>query len=431
MSRQKQKTPLRELEFLPHIVIVGGGFAGLATARGLAGHGVRVTLVDKNNFHTFLPLLYQVATAGLEPADVAYPIRTIFGNVPNVDYRHGSVREVRHAENQVVLEDGSVLHYDHLVIATGATASYFGIPGASQFAMPLYTLADARGLRNRLLLSLEEAEVQSSTTPVSMNFVVVGGGPTGVETAGALSELMHLAIKRDGLRLDPENLHVILVDRVERVLMPFPLRASAYAERHLKSIGVELQFGRVVVEVTDHSIRFEDGDEIETAAVIWCAGVTAAGTLASAVGQEHGPGSRVLVESDLRLVGSSNVWAIGDSAAIPEGEGFLPQLAPVAIQSGRKCATNILAVVNGQPTTPMRYRNKGIMATIGRRAAVAKVPGFGVIRGTLGWLAWLGLHLWYLVGSRNKIRVFINWTWRYFDWPSGPRVIVSDVEKRA
>jgi len=431
MARHVQKMPLAELELLPHVVIVGGGFGGLATARGLAGHNVRVTLVDRNNFHSFLPLLYQVATAGLEPADVAYPIRTIFGNVANVDFRHGSVREIRHVQNQVVLEDGGVLNYDHLVVATGATASYFGIPGASQYAMPLYTLADARHLRNRLLTSLEEAEVRSASKPTTLNYVVVGGGPTGVETAGALSELMRLVVKRDGLRLDPENIHVILVDRVERVLLPFPVSASAYAEKHLKSIGVELQFGRVVVEVTDHSIRFEDGDEIETAAVVWCAGVTAAGTLATSVAEEHGPGGRVLVEPDLRLVGSSNVWAIGDSAAIREGEGFLPQLAPVAIQSGRQCAANILAVESGQPTTPMKYRNKGIMATIGRRAAVAKVPGFGVIRGTAGWLAWLGLHLWYLVGSRNKIRVIINWTWRYFDWPSGPRVIVADAEAKA
>jgi NADH dehydrogenase len=428
MTPRNKKKSLRDMSFLPHIIVVGGGFAGIATARGLADRGVRVTIIDKHNFHTFLPLLYQVATAGLEPADVAYPIRTIFGKSPNIDFRHGKVKEVRHADNEIVLEDGAVLGYDHLVVATGATAAYFGIPGASQYSLPLYSLADARRLRNRLLLSLEDAEVRAINGPVTLNYVVVGGGPTGVETAGALSELIRLVIKRDGLRIDPSSVHVILVDREKRLLLNFPERAAAYARMELDAIGVEMEFDRVVTEVTDHSIRFADGHELEAAAVIWAAGVTSAGTLAYTLSAQSGPGGRAPVEADLRLVNSSNVWAVGDSAAIPSPDGFLPQLAPVAIQSGAKCAANILAVINGQPTQPMKYRNKGIMATIGRHAAVAKVPGIGIIRGTAGWLAWLGLHLFYLVGFRTKIRVLINWTWRYFDWPSGPRLIVADAE---
>jgi len=414
---------------VPHVVIIGGGFAGIAVARGLANRDVRVTIVDKHNFHTFLPLLYQVATAGLEPADVAYPIRTIFGNADNISFRHGRVNVVDHFKNVIVLADGAVIPFDHLVVATGATAAFFAIPGASKFAMPLYSLADARRLRNRLLLSLEEADVQSQGEATDLNFVVVGGGPTGVETSGALSELIRIAIKRDGLRLSEAKVRIILVDLAPRLLTAFPESASAYAKKELESLGVEIQFGRSVVEVEESAIRFADGERLETAAVIWAAGVTASGTLAHDLQASSGPGGRARVTSDLRLLESTNVWAVGDAAAVPLSNAeFCPQLAPVAIQTGRHCAEQILHVVNGEPTRPFVYRNKGIMATIGRHAAVAKLPRGGVIKGTAGWLAWLGLHLWYLVGFRNKIRVLINWTWRYFDWPSGPRLIVADAE---
>ena len=419
----------RDTSDVPHVVIIGGGFAGIAVARGLANRDVRVTIVDKHNFHTFLPLLYQVATAGLEPADVAYPIRTIFGNADNISFRHGRVNVVDHFKNVIVLADGAAIPFDHLVVATGATAAFFAIPGASKFAMPLYSLADARRLRNRLLLSLEEADVQSQGEATDLNFVVVGGGPTGVETSGALSELIRIAIKRDGLRLSEAKVRIILVDLAPRLLTAFPESASAYAKKELESLGVEIQFGRSVVEVEESAIRFADGERLETAAVIWAAGVTASGTLAHDLQASSGPGGRARVTSDLRLLESTNVWAVGDAAAVPLSNAeFCPQLAPVAIQTGRHCAEQILHVVNGEPTRPFVYRNKGIMATIGRHAAVAKLPRGGVIKGTAGWLAWLGLHLWYLVGFRNKIRVLINWTWRYFDWPSGPRLIVADAE---
>jgi NADH dehydrogenase len=386
-----------DFSHLPHVVVIGGGFAGIATARGLANKNVRVTIVDKHNFHTFLPLLYQVATAMLEPAEVAYPIRTIFGKAKNVGFRHATVREVDHVRSVVILEGGTEIAFDHLVVATGATASYFGIPGASQYAMPLYSLADARRLRNRLLSSLEEADAAADEAPVSLNFVIVGGGPTGVETSGALSE--------------------------------FPEKASKYAQKELERMGVEIEFGRSVVEVEERAIRFADGERLKVAAVIWAAGVTASGTLAHDLQASPGPGGRVRVTPDLRLLESSNVWAVGDAAAVPlDDKTFCPQLAPVAMQSGRHCAQQILLVLEGAPTKPFKYRNKGIMATIGRHAAVAQLPGGSVIKGTSGWLAWLGLHLWYLIGFRNRLRVMINWTWRYFDWPSGPRLIVADAE---
>ncbi len=430
MAMSLHTTPRsRDLFDFPHVVVIGGGFAGIATARGLANRDVRVTLVDKHNFHTFLPLLYQVATAGLEPADVAYPIRTIFGHADNIRFRHAKVAQVEHARSVVVLEDRTEIAFDHLVVATGATAAFFGIPGASKYAMPLYSLADARRLRNRLLVSLEEADLRSEHPGASLNFVVVGGGPTGVETAGALSELIRIAIKRDGMRLDGSHVRVLLVDLAPRLLTAFPDSASRYAKKELESLGVEIQFGRSVVEVEEGAIRFDDGERLETAAVIWAAGVTSSGTLAHDLQATPGPGGRARVTSDLRLLESANVWAVGDAAAVPlSGTEYCPQLAPVAIQSGRHCATQIMHVLHDEPTTPFHYRNKGIMATIGRHAAVAKLPHAGVIKGTAGWLAWLGLHLWYLIGFRNKLRVMINWTWRYFDWPSGPRLIVADAE---
>jgi NADH dehydrogenase len=414
---------------LPHVVVVGGGFAGLATARKLANKPVRVTLIDRHNFHTFLPLLYQVATAGLEPADVAYPIRTIFGHAKNVRVRHARVTRVDQRRNVVILDDDVEIDYDHLVVATGVTASFFDIPGASAYSMPLYSLADARRLRNRLLRAIEEADVAETRAPVALNFVVVGGGPTGVETAGALSELIAIAIKRDGLRLEASQVRIRVVDLAPRLLTAFPESASRYAKKELEKMGVDVECGRSVVEVEERAIRFADGERVETTAVIWAAGITARGTLADGLEGPRGPGGRALVGPDLRLIESANVWSVGDGAAMPDAKGvYYPQLAPVAIQSGAHCATQILRALRGEATVAFRYRDKGIMATIGRRAAVAKLAHGGVIRGSAGWFAWLALHLWYLVGFRNRLRVMINWTWRYFDWPSGPRLIVADAE---
>ncbi|HEY1825037.1 MAG TPA: NAD(P)/FAD-dependent oxidoreductase [Acidimicrobiales bacterium] len=420
-----------DVESLPHVVVVGGGFAGVSAVKALAHRAVRVTLIDRHNYHAFLPLLYQVATAGLEPADVAYPIRTIFGHAKNVRVRHARVNAVDRASNTLTLDSGDLIRYDYLIVATGAVAAYFNIPGAQDYSMPLYTLANARRLRNRLLRSLEDAEVAAETAPQDLDFVVVGGGPTGVETAGALSELIEIAIERDGLRIDPARAMIRLVDVAPRLLGAFPERASDYALAHLASMGVSVELGRSVVEVEPHAIRFADGERLEAAAVIWAGGITGAGTLADSLNEESGPNGRALVRSDLRLVGSEDVFCVGDAAAIPrlgDAAGFYPQLAPVAIQSGRHAAQQILRLEQGALSEQFHYLDKGIMATIGRRAAVAKVPRVPVITGTLGWLAWLGLHLFYLVGFRNRLRVFINWTWRYFDWPSGPRLIVADAE---
>jgi NADH dehydrogenase len=428
-----EKPELRpvDIESLPHVVVVGGGFGGVSAVKALANRAVRVTLIDRHNFHTFMPLLYQVATAGLEPADVAYPIRTIFGHAKNVRVRHARVSAVDREANTVTLENGASIGYDYLIVATGAVASYFDIPGAQSHSMPLYTLANARRLRNRLLRSLEDAEVAGESEAHDLNFVVVGGGPTGVETAGALSELVEIAIKRDGMRIDPQRVTIRLVDVAPRLLTAFPERASSYALHQLRAMGVSVELDRSVVEVESHAIRFADGQRLEAAVVVWAGGITVRGTLAEQIEDTPGPNGRAVVGSDLRVTGSDNVFCVGDAAAIPTSPGdssYCPQLAPVAIQSGRRAAQEILRLVQGEPTITYHYVDKGIMATIGRRAAVAKIPHVPTITGTLGWMAWLGLHLFYLVGFRNRLRVFINWTWRYFDWPSGPRLIVADAE---
>ena len=414
----------------PSVLIVGGGFAGLQAAKQLAGAAVDVTIVDTHNFHTFLPLLYQVATAGLEPADVAYPIRTIFGKASNITFRHGTVRHIDHAAKTVTLAGGDVLSFDHLVLASGATAAYFGIPGAKEHAFPLYTLANARKLRNTMLLALEDADAKGPEVAGPITFVVVGGGPTGVETSGAVTELLDICIRRDRLRIDPSKTRVILVDVATRVLTAFPESASTYTAAQLTKMGVDLRLGTSVTSVDSTGVTLDSGEHLDSAAVIWAAGVTASGTIADQVAHEAGPSGRIKVAADLSVDEERTVWAIGDAAAVPTGVGddICPQLAPVAIQSGKHCGRQIRNVLEGRPTTAFRFRNKGIMATIGRRAAVAKLPKGPIIKGTLGWLAWLNLHLYYLVGFRNRIRVMVNWTWRYLDWPSGPRLIVADAE---
>lgn len=416
---------------LARVVVVGGGFGGLSAARALAGRAIDVTIVDRHNFHTFEPLLYQVATAGLEPADVAYPVRAIFGREPNITFRHGTVTGVDLDRRTVTIDDSSTLEYDFLVVATGATAAFFGIDGAADNARPLYTLRDARLLRNHLLTVLETADAHPERFDGGPTFVVVGGGPTGVEMAGALGELISVAVRRDRLRIDPARSKVILLDMGDRLLPTFDEVASRYALESLRRRGVDVRLGTGVSEVTGKGVRLADGSTIDADTVIWAAGITVDGTLASSLPVARTKGGRVGVEADLSLPGHPEVFVIGDAAASPAGPGreeTTPQLAQGAIQGGRHAGRQVLRRLAGQPTTPFSYKNKGIMATIGRRAAVAQIPRVPVVRGTLGWLAWLGLHLVYLIGFRNRLVVLLNWTWRYFDWPSGPRLIVADVD---
>ncbi len=414
------------------VVVVGAGFAGLSAARHLIGGPVEVTIVDQRNFHTFQPLLYEVATAGLESGDVAYPIRVIFGKADNVTFRLAAVTGVDWDRREVLLRGGRRLPFDSLIVASGATTRFFGIPGASEHSFPLYTLTDARKLRDHILRVLEDVDADTGVTAEgALTFVVVGGGPTGVEVAGALAELLDVSVRHDGFRFERSAVRIVLVDALDRLLTPFRASAAEYAAATLATRGVELMLGHKVRAVTAEGVEFEGGAAIPSRTVVWAGGVTVEHTIAAAIGAPTGATGRVVVRPDLSIDGCDGAYAVGDAAAVlwgpgPDSERICPQVAQVAIQSGSHAAAQILRRLEGGTTEPFRYRDKGIMATIGRRAAVTQFPGGRVIRGTLGWLAWLGLHLVYLVGFRNKIVVFVNWSWRYLSWGSGPRIIVSD-----
>ena len=415
------------------MVVVGAGFAGLAAVDELAGAPVRVTLVDRANFHTFLPLLYQVATAGLNPADVAHPIRGIVGRHPNVRVRQASVVGVDWDDRALHLERESSplapLGFDHLVVAGGSTVSYFGIAGAAENAFPLYSLEDATVLRNHVLSCFEAADVDPERADDGLlTFVVVGGGPTGVEVAGALAELVDQVLTRDfpWLRADRSRVRVVLVEMADSLLLAFGSPSRQHALDALRERGVEVLLRESVESASDREVVLASGRAIPSSTLVWAAGVRGA-ALAEALGVPLGRGGRIDVDSDLSIPGRTDAYAVGDIANIPDVRdgGMLPQLAPVAQQSGRHAARQILARIEGRPTRPVRYVDKGIMATIGRRAAVAELPLGLRLSGTPAWFAWLFLHLVTLVGFRNRLSVFLNWAWNYFTWDRGPRLILG------
>ncbi len=412
----------------PHVVIVGAGFGGLAVARALDKLPVEVTLVDRQNFTTFQPLLYQVATSGLNAADVAHPIRGLFHRQRNLHVLRGEAVGVDWDARLLHLHDERDVPFDHLVVATGAVATWFGVPGAAQHATPLYTLDDAVRVRNHVLERFEAADADPDLIDRGeLNFVVVGGGPTGVETAGALAELFSVVFKRDYPALGVGRARVVLVEARDALLAPFHGSSQRAALDTLRARQVEVRLDETVAEVTADHVRFASGEVLPSRTVIWAAGVTA-NPVAAALGLPTTRGGRVVVGPDLRVDGHSDVWALGDVAAAPEhrGDGVLPQLAPVAMQSGGHVARQIGRVLEGKPTQPFRFRDKGTMATIGRRSAVAELPGRIRLRGTPAWFAWLGLHLLYLAGLRNRLSVLLNWAWGYFTWDRGPRIIFGD-----
>jgi len=411
------------------VVIVGAGFGGLAAARELAGAPVDVTIVDQRNFHTFQPLLYQVATAGLNAADVAYAVRGIFQRQANVTFRQGTVTGVDWDAGELLLRGDDRIAFDHLIVAVGACTNDFGIPGAARHSFPLYSLADAIRLRNHILERFEAADVDRSLVDDgALTFVVVGGGPTGVEVAGALSELFSMVLRKDFRTLDVHQARVVLVEMADHLLDPFHPRSQQHARETLVRKGIDVRFGAAVTEVAPTRVSFADGGVIKAHTLIWAAGVKA-NPLAAALGLPTGRSGRIVVGPDLRVTpegGHGSVFAIGDVAEIaaPKG-GALPQLAPVAMQSGRHAAREIVRRLNGARPKRFHYFDKGTMATIGRRAAVAELPGRIRLRGTPAWLAWLGLHLVFLIGFRNRLSVLLNWAWNYLTWDRGPRLILE------
>ena len=410
----------------PHVVIVGAGFGGLAVARGLDKLPVEVTLIDRQNFTTFQPLLYQVATSGLNDADVAHPVRGLFHRQRNLHVRRGEVVGVDWDRRLVWLADDRTVPFDHLVLAVGAVATWFGVPGAERHAIPLYTLEDADRLRNHVLERFEAADADPSLIDGGeLNFAVVGGGPTGVETAGALAELFAVVFRRDYPTTPVGRARVVLVEARDSLLAPFAPASQQAALDTLRARQVEVRLGEAVAEVAADHIRFASGEVLATRTVIWAAGVRAS-PLAEKLGLPTGGHGRVEVGPDLAVRGHENVWAVGDVAAPADTRtgGTLPQLAPVAMQSGAHVARQIGRLLEGRDTQAFRFRNKGTMATIGRRSAVAELPGRIRLRGTLAWFAWLGLHLLYLAGLRNRLSVLLNWFWGYVTWDRGPRIIL-------
>lgn len=411
---------------VPKVVVIGAGFGGLEVARQLRSTPVDVTLVDQHNFHTFQPLLYQVATAGLNAADVAHAVRGLFHKQSNVRFRQGRVTGVDWDSRTVGVADQPDLPFDHLVLAGGATVTYFGTLGAADHGFPLYTLEDATRLRNHVVRRFEAADTDHAELGRGgLTFVVVGGGPTGVETAGALAELFAMVFRKDYPGLDVSRARVVLVEMQDHLLHPFKASSRRHALDTLRARGVEVRLGVKVASVGPNAVTFADGEVLPCQTLIWAAGVQA-NPLAATIGVAQDRGGRVVVGPDLRIPDRPGAWAIGDIAAARDSDGeLLPQLAPVAMQAGRHVARQIGRLLESRPTEPFRYRDKGTMATIGRRAAVAELPGGIRLSGAPAWLAWLGLHLVFLVGKRNRASVLLNWAWNYLTWDRGPRLILD------
>jgi NADH dehydrogenase len=415
----------------PHVVIVGSGFGGLNAATHLAPAPVDITVVDRDNYHGFWPLLYQVATAGLGADDIAHPIRSIYAPHHNINVRLGVVSGVDLEARTVDIEGETALPYDYLILAAGSSTNDFGIPGVDEHAYPLKTLPDAVRLRNHVLTTFEQADAAGGDEDAgALTIVLVGGGPTGVEMAGALAELIGHNLATDFHHLDLTKARVVLVEMTDHLLPGFSPASQQAALRTLQEKGIDVRFKTKLAQVTGEGVSFEDGTSVPTRTVVWTAGV-GANRLAGLIPGPKGRSGTVPVEPDLSLPGHPEVFVIGDLASARGRDSQpLPQLAQVAIQGGRRTARNIRRRLAGKRTRPFRYHNHGIMATIGRRSAVAELPGGLRFHGTFGWLAWLAVHLVFLIGFRNRAVVLVNWAWNYLTWDRGSRVILDDGSRR-
>ncbi|WP_035693253.1 NAD(P)/FAD-dependent oxidoreductase [Azospirillum halopraeferens] len=414
----------------PHVVVVGAGFGGLACAKTLArapgGGGVRVTVIDRNNYHLFVPLLYQVATAALSPADIATPIRSILSRYPNVDVILGAVEGVDTAARRVRLAGGRAVPYDRLVLATGSVYSYFGHDDWPHVAPALKTVENARHIRTRLLSALEEAEMcdDADRRAALMTVVIVGGGPTGVEMAGAVAELTRFTLARDFRRIDPRAARVLLVEAGPRILSAFPEHLAAYARRKLEALGVTVMTGQAVERIDATGVTV-GGRAIPAATVVWGAGV-AASPAGRWLGVDTDRAGRIRVAPDLSVPGVPGVYALGDTAAAADDAGKpLPGLAQVAKQQGehlgRALALNLTA---GTAPAPFRFRNRGNTAIIGRNAAIFDF-GHRTLKGWFAWVLWAIVHVYLLVGGEKRLSVTLRWLWRYATYERGARLITE------
>jgi NADH dehydrogenase len=412
-------------ERAPHVVIVGGGFAGLYAARALGRAPVRLTLVDRRNHHLFQPLLYQVATAALNPSDIAYPIRSVLRRQKNAFVLLDEVRAVDVARKQLQLADRE-LDYDFLILATGATHSYFGHDEWEPLAPGLKTIEDALAIRRRVLYAFEAAEREEDPARRRewLTFVIVGGGPTGVEVAGALGEVSRHALARDFRRIDPTQAHILLLEGADRILGTYPPALSTSAVRQLARLGVEVRTSAQVTGIDEGGVSLGP-ERVAARTVLWAAGVRAS-PLGRSLGAPLDRAGRVRVTPNLTVPGHDEIFVIGDLAALDA----VPGVAPAAIQMGRHAARNVRRAIAQKPLLPFRYRDKGSLATIGRAAAIGD---FGRVRlsGFLAWCAWLVIHIFFLIGFRNRFLVLFEWAWAYLTYQRGARLITGGLDTAA
>ena len=409
----------------PTVVVVGAGFGGLRVARALRRAPVQVVLLDRNNYHLFQPLLYQVATAGLEPEEIAKPARAILRGQKNFDFRMVEVTRVDFAAKRLETSAGPIA-YDFLVLAPGGETNFFGLESMQRHGLGLKDIPDAIEIRNHVLTCFEQAmlEPDAERRRALLTFIVVGGGPTGVEMAGALSELIRLVLVKDYPRLNIKDVRILLLEATDKLLAVMPERLREAAGKTLWRKYVEVRFGASVADYDGDRIRLKSGEVIPAKTVIWAAGVRAS-SLTGTLGLPTGRQGRIPVEPTLQVMGHPEVFIIGDAAYREENGEPLPMVAPVAIQMGQSVARNIKRQLRGQPLEPFRYRDQGTLATIGRNAAVANV--FGVqASGFIAWVMWLGIHIIQLIGFRNKLFVLINWAWDYFFYERAARLITRD-----
>ncbi len=411
---------------LPKVVIIGGGFGGLWAAKAFANQPVDVTLIDRKNHHVFQPLLYQVATAVLSPGEIAQPIRRILHKAGNIEVILGEVVGFDKENGRVTLAGGSQLSYDYLIVAGGARHSYFGHDDWERDAHGLKTIEDAVEMRRRILVAFETAERDAYLTgkQKQLNFVIVGGGPTGVELAGAIADIARKALAKDFKIIDTRNAKVMLFEGSDKILGTFGKDLSTSAKQQLESLGVEVHLNSFVTDIEPCRVKVGD-DWIDCDVVLWATGV-AASPLGKALSVEIDKAGHVLVEKDLSLKGFPNIFVIGDMAFLLQENGEpVPGVSPAAMQMGTATANNILAELKGKPRENFRYVNKGTMATIGRRKAIAQIAGFN-FKGFIAWMMWLFLHVFFLIGFRNRLAVLFEWFWAYLTRERSARLITGD-----
>jgi NADH dehydrogenase len=407
----------------PQVVIVGAGFGGLWAARTIAPFNVDVLLIDQNNYHTFLPLLYQVAAAELEPEEIAHPVRSILRGLPNVQFALARVKAID-PEAKSIRTENRTISYDYLVLSTGSASEFFRIRGADKYALSLKTLEDGIAIRSQILTRFEKAvhETDHRRREQMLTFTIVGGGPTGVEFAGALVELIRGALVKDFTTLDFQQVRVVLLEALGNLLSGFPERLQKHAVKRLVKMEVDVRLSSPVAEITAEAVLLKDGTLIPTETVVWTAGVR--GSLeASATGLPTAPNGQVPVLPTLQVEGYPNIYAVGDLARLEEDEKRLPMIAPVATQQGVHAARNIIRQVSGLPPKIFRYRDRGKMVTIGRNYGVAQLLGWS-FTGFPAWVIWLVVHLYNLIGFRNRIFVLLDWAWDYFFIERAIRLII-------